>query len=522
MIHLKIKAEIKRDNTSNTILLPTLLIEHNNKLQIFKQLLDYQIIYSVRSISWHNKLIQAVELLLDYMEANQNNYDSPIKLFECFAQSVYSGTINDKGLDPSGLYWLSKDRETANVLLRLISEFSDWLYKKYDAIQLNPWTDTTTFEQRLKYMAKINKEHYSFLSHLNDIHDISQTSLNTRNFINKKNLSHSSFSDIKSFPENQIDNLLFNGFRWLGYKKTNYYKKLSDDERKKFKADDVDSYNWRDICITILMHGGGLRLSETFHLWIHDVFADPFDQNLAEVRIYEPSEGKITKNLERITNPITKKNITNRETYLLLQYGLRPRNQYTDRRHAGWKHPKLDNITDKYIRVFWFPKDWGYLFMYAWRMYLRQRNRYEIPEKNPYAFVTYSDRYLGKEKGNMLTMDSYRETHKNAIEKISLNYGKYFGTTPHGHRHAYGKRLSTAGVSPLTIQIALHHLSTKSQGVYTAPSTSEVTAELDNATKLLDSRIRELPLTIDICSVTNSDLLEKEFKKRIRYIKEIE
>ena len=520
MTHLRIKAEIKRDNTGNTIHLPTLLIERDGKFQVFEQLLNYQIKYSVRSITWHNKLIQVVGLLLDYMEANQNNYTSPIKYFESFAEAIYSGTINEEGLDPSGLYWLHRNAETANVLLRLLSEFSDWLHKEYGAVQLNPWREATTFEQRLKFMAKVNKEQHCFLAHLNDIHDISQSSLNVRNFVNKRGSSPSSFIDVKSFPEDQIDNLLCNGFKWDGYKKTSYYKKLSKKERKNFKPDDVDSYNWRDICITILMHGGGLRLSETFHLWTDDVYVDPCDPNLAEVRIYEPSEGKVPKALKSLKHPITGKNITNRETYLRLKYGLRPRNQYTDRRHAGWKHPKLDNITDKYIRVYWFSKEWGYFFMRAWRMYLRQRNRYDIPEKNPYAFVTYSDRYDGKEKGNMLTMDSYRETHKNAVEKIGLEYGKYFGTTPHGHRHACGKRLRMAGVSPMTIQIVLHHLSMKSQEVYTAPNAIEVTGELDNATKLLDSGIRTLPLNTGIYNVTDSSLLlEEEYEKRMRYIK---
>ena len=95
MMHLKIKAEIKRDNTGNTIHLPTLLIEHDGKFQVFEQLLNYQIKYSARSLTWHNKLIQVVGLLLDYMEANQNNYTSPIKYFESFAEAIYSGTINE-------------------------------------------------------------------------------------------------------------------------------------------------------------------------------------------------------------------------------------------------------------------------------------------------------------------------------------------------------------------------------------------------------------------------------------------
>ena len=197
MTHLKIKAEIKRDNTGNTIHLPTLLIERDGKFQVFEQLLDYQIKYSVRSITWHNKLIQVVGLLLDYMEANQNNYTSPIQLFDSFAKAMHSGTINEEGLDPSGLYWLHRTPKTANVLLHMLSDFSDWLDKELGAVQLNPWTEATTFEQRLKYMAKVNKEQHCFLAHLNDIHVPSQISLEVSNIINKRGSSPSSFIDIQ-------------------------------------------------------------------------------------------------------------------------------------------------------------------------------------------------------------------------------------------------------------------------------------------------------------------------------------
>lgn len=516
MVHIKIKAEIKRDNTGNTVHLPTLLIERDGELQVFKQLLEYQLRYCSRSKSWHDKLLQVVGLLLDYMEVNQNNYTSPIKYFESFAEAIYSGTINEEGLDPSGLYWLHRNPQSANVLLHLLSDFSDWLHNEYGAVQLNPWREATTFEQRLNIMAETNKSNRCFLGHLNDNHNISQTSMNARSFIYKRNSLPSSFSDVKSFPDDQIYNLLWNGFRWDGYKRTSYYKKLSNKERKNYEPDLVDKYNWRDICITILMHGGGLRLSETFHLWIHDVFPNPEDPNLAEVRIYDPSEGKAPEGLK---HPITRKDIEDRETYLKLKYALRPRNQYTDRRRAGWKHPRLDNRKDKYIRVYWFPKEWGYLFMLAWNMYLRQRKRYEIPEINPYAFLSYSERYKGNEKGKMLTMDSYRESHQNAIEKIGLEYGKYYGTTPHSHRHACGQRLRRAGVKPHTIQIVLHHLSEKSQEPYTQTNIIEITTELDSATKLLDDGIEKFPLNTNMFDEMKNFLLEEENKEKMKYIK---
>ena len=41
-------------------------------------------------MSWHNKLVQVVRLLLDYMNANQDNYESAKVFFETFAEGFYS------------------------------------------------------------------------------------------------------------------------------------------------------------------------------------------------------------------------------------------------------------------------------------------------------------------------------------------------------------------------------------------------------------------------------------------------
>lgn len=50
---------------------------------------------------------------------------------------------------------------------------------------------------------------------------------------------------------------------------------------------------------------------------------------------------------------------------------------------------------------------------------------------------------------------------------------KIEGTTPHGHRHAYGQRLARDGADPLLIKNAMHHASITSSQTYTQPTTTQ-------------------------------------------------
>lgn len=74
MRHVKIKTKTYKDNTGKSIDLPTLLVEYNGKVQVLEQLLKYQLKYHIKSRSWHNKLIQVVELLLDYLYGSKSRY----------------------------------------------------------------------------------------------------------------------------------------------------------------------------------------------------------------------------------------------------------------------------------------------------------------------------------------------------------------------------------------------------------------------------------------------------------------
>lgn len=490
MRHVQISSKTYKDNTKLSIDFPTLLIEYNGETVLFEQLHRYQIKNRGKSGSWHKKLVQAVGLLLDYMEANQEYYSSAKEFFDTFTESVYSGTINEEGLDPSGLYWLPKRVETANMLLSALNGFSDWLCEEYRAIQLNPWRTATRYEERFNWMAQINKSQNSFLGHLKDVHEISETAKFARYAVRRRK-PYSAKGDTKSFPEDKIHELL-----WEGFKNT----------RKSYELDLVDRYNWRDIAITILMHGGGLRHSEVFHLWVQDVFLDPEDPKLAVVRIYHPSEGRAPQDFK---NPTTGRYITDRQSYLRLKYGLLPRNMYSphDKRFAGWKEPRLDNDEDKYMHVYWLSKEWGYIFMYVWKMYLAKRLRDGIKDTHPFAFVSHSPKTLGE----MMPLRTQRESHEKAVEKIDLIVGKKYGTTPHGHRHAYGQRLKNANIDALIKQVAMHHKSIESHKVYTEPTVADVTASLNNATVSLDNGC-VIPMQNEI-----DEWMNEETKQRNKY-----
>ena len=125
MRHVKVISKTIRDNTGMILEIATILIEQNGEPTPLWQLHEYLIKNQAMSKSWRNKLIQAVGLLLDYTDANHNSFSNPKDFFESFAKVIYSGTINEEGYDPSGLYWLPKRTNTANPLLFALSEFSD-------------------------------------------------------------------------------------------------------------------------------------------------------------------------------------------------------------------------------------------------------------------------------------------------------------------------------------------------------------------------------------------------------------
>lgn len=481
MRHVKVISKTIRDNTGLSIEIPTILVEQISEIAPLWSLHDYLIKNQGMSNTWRNKLIQVVGMLLDYIDVNLSCFSNPKDFFESFADAVYSGTINEEGYDPSGLYWLPKHTNTARTLLFSLSEFSDWLHKEYGVVQLNPWRDATKYEERLNWMALINKSHHSFLGHLDSSLNMSETARKARS-IKQRRAPSGDYGGAKAFPEDKIHDLL-----WEGFKKSD----------KKNNLDILNRYNWRDIAITILMHGGGLRVSEPFHIWVHDVMPDPYDPQLALVRVYHPIEGSAPKDFKMLDG----RYLTNRDAYIRIKYGLLPRNKPgRTTRYAGWKNPKMTDVQQKYMQVHWFPRQWGYLFMQVWKMYMTQRIHEKIPDTHPFLFVSFDD----KNKGEMYTIASFRQSHARAVQKIGLTVGKMLGTTEHGHRHAYGQRISNAKIDEHVIQAGLHHKSIESQSVYTEPTIDRVTRELAIASEALENG-EQLPMNVDMDAWFNQE-----------------
>lgn len=103
MSSVKVKATIVEDNTGIKSQLPILITEQGEVGSVTDYLLKMEADGASNALM--NGFIQATSLLLDYMEANKGLFEDPKMLFQTFAKRLYTGTIGEDGLDPSGLYW---------------------------------------------------------------------------------------------------------------------------------------------------------------------------------------------------------------------------------------------------------------------------------------------------------------------------------------------------------------------------------------------------------------------------------
>nr|WP_269767714.1 site-specific integrase [Oleiphilus messinensis] len=228
----------------------------------------------------------------------------------------------------------------------------------------------------------------------------------------------------------------------------------------------------KNVLITMLMHYGGLRLSECLHLWVEDII--PWDNMSALVKVYHPALGKDVSSRR------------SRREILSCQYGLKPRYEYPKSKsmHAGWKDPLLNSKKHRYFVVYWFPYSVGKTFNDLWRLYLSHQ-RSSDEGNHPFAFTTRT--------GAPQSVNGYNQSLKRAVNRIGLPFSKDAGTTAHGHRHSYGQALAGSGVDSLVIRSAMHHKSIESQEVYTQLTNMQVQAHLKNVestlTHTIDKRI---------------------------------
>lgn len=439
-------AKVVVDDSGYRSEIPVLLTEKGVVLPLLSYLLNKA---TGRSLAWQHNVVIATKMLLEYMEANQQNFSDPATLFQTFASRLFTGTVGDDGLDPSGLYWIPASTRMANRHLNALKGLTDYLADHEGAQHMNPLVTANSYDQRLNYAAWYRRNQNDFLGHIKD-KTVSETVRNARNVRGRRRLSKTE-DDAIAFPER-----LFERF---------YLEGVGGAQDRRCAV--------RDQLITMMMHGAGLRESEPLHLWVQDVLHDPHDPKKALVRVYHPEDGKAPDNWKSRTGK------TSRSAYLRENHALAPRNKFRGTKAVGWK-VRMHDHRDYYIQLHWFPTDFGRLFLKLWKEHLFYLA--SIDRHHPYAFVSYEQDYLGQP----YTLNAFNKNYAAAMARIGQSTSKAEGRSPHGHRHAFGRRLTRAGVDPLIRKKALHHSSLESQAVYTAPGIADVNQALNQASKRLD------------------------------------
>lgn len=411
------------------------------------------------SKSTQTAFLQAIELFLEYVEANGHCFDNRVDLFNTFVDRLHYGTMDEEFIDPSGLWWQPKSTKAVNKHINSLTNFFDWLGEvtKNKDIQPNPLIMATSHEQWLHFAARDKRNKNNFLAHIKDkqrSNYVTQTRQNTgkRKLINQ-------FSDHKVFPEEHIKDFINRGL-------------LTARDRR---------VAVRDACIVLLMHGTGIRVSEALGIWVSDVLLDP-----TEVRIYDEYDGVAPDNWK------DKKGSSNRNAYLKEKFGRIPRRDMEGAEHLGSKSRLVDsNEGFKYCLWIDYPANYKEAFTELWGEYLFYRAEMgrHGSDKHPYAWVNFRK---GAAKGTPLTLHNFEKSYGRALNRIGLEADANKGLNPHGHRHSWGTRGNKLGVDPLILQKGMHHASPGSTAIYTHMTPEDVSERLDKAIAQIESKVKAL------------------------------
>lgn len=403
--------------------------------------LRYLAWYSEKSDSWKEKSIFAVRLLIDYIES-VSEHEKPSALLRSFTESLVTGTIDYQACDDRlSLYWKPRDLVDANNILFQITQYTDFLALQdgYDESRVNPFREATGWEARMNWCAYYHKNANVFLNHLSSYSEAQKAASRKRLIYTPFQLAISN-DKAERFPEDKIEWLISNGFVVRGRP------------------------DYRSQAITMLLNYGGLRKSEVFHIYTSDITIHPNHQDEALVRVYHPVYGK---------SPDPK--YKNRTEYLLSETSYKPRNNYrrSERLHSGWKSPLMTS-KDYHFEVIFNPTHKAREFLDVWVRYLKYQ-RVEPCRFHPFAFTNDS--------GEPETLKNFQRRHKRAVERIGLECKKVYGTTEHGHRHAYGYRSRKLGLSQVELQKAMHHKSPASCITYIKPTSEDIRSEMRKSEK---------------------------------------
>lgn len=405
------------------------------------------------SLSAERSYSQAAARFIQWLSVRADEFTEVTQrslLYTAFVHDLRFGTFQD-GEDAYGLYWRGTSDANVKRLSRALIEFSDWLNLRYGAAMLNPIRNEASATDQLIFWRRWNKQKASsLLAHTKSIQRAKDDSTRARRLQTPRN-RNGLLADIKAFPAEQLNDLLWQGFMIPGRIK---------EERVWLK------YHLRDILITLLCAYGGCRPSEPMHLWVDDVYIDPNDPDVALVLVHEPSTGKT-----EYVDPITKaRRVTTRADYLQrFCNGRRPLTLETGRRHSGWKGALMTHRERGAFQVFWIDKNAGRIFLRLWRIYIEKVR--PVTAQNPWAFLTKDAQPLG--------VEAFHDAFRSAVQRIGLTPCKSSGTSSHSLRHLYGQWIEQLGLGEKEGQIALHHVNAHSQQVYRNVSPSDVTAAID-------------------------------------------
>lgn len=423
-----------------------------NTLEPFVPLLQFFLDRGVAGrLPWQRTHARSVALLLDHLAAHGDSVESArTNALQRFVDDLVAGTVDDYGRDPTELRWSPHSAAVVEAHLARITAFADWLSERAGGRQLNPWR-TARPEERILQLRRFDRRaagallaHAAYGAH-------ERRSAERVRSVHAPRHHRSVFDELKAFDEKSFERLIKHGW----------------SRRVQEGAALAQRYRLRDLMLAVLMHGGGLRVSEAFHLFVGDVVEDPEQPGAALVHLVHPEQGAAPDDLGGPWR--------DRVHYLRDRWGLRPRTLETGALQAGWKNLALSDARRKASRVYWFPTHWGELFWTLYRAYVR----YRPDAAHPWLFV--SER--STERGQPYTIAAFEQAHARAVRRAGLVHGKRHGTSPHGHRHAYGLRLANAGIDRRVVQRALHHRSPWSQDVYTGAQAREVAAVLDAASR---------------------------------------
>jgi hypothetical protein len=454
------KVSIKTDLLNRKLVFKAIVVE-SGLLSSHLEYLKSKLLQKGVSNSWRTQSIQAIRLLLDYSIVNKDVFDNPQDMFVAFSNRIYDGTIDDKGNDPTGLRWQPQSNEYGNKIIYHVTLFSDWLYDEKDGSTelLNPQREATKSERILNLAAYNHRINKSFLGHTYSQQHKEQSINTARTVGNRKTHAVADFDPSKAFREDKIWELLLNGFTKQGVPASR-----PPEER----------FNLANVLITMLLHFGGLRTCEPFHIFKDDIIPN---EGLEQIRVYDPRKGLAPewyRNRAKLPN-------ANRQTFLREKYGLAPRWEHPNSTYnAGWKNPTV-NAQGKYFNVFMFgAKGVKKMFFDLFRVYIQTRVEPLKGREHPFLFTN--------KNGDPLSMDSFQDAHKTAVIKIGLTPLLDYGGSPHCHRHAYGTRLNDADISSYMIKTCMHHACIDSQEVYKHKGNEKIINALSDASDRLEQQ----------------------------------